>query len=72
MISTGGTVMGASKMLKEDGAIDIYAFCVHPVLVGSTLLKLYQSGIKEVISTDTLEDITSLVSVAPLIAEKLR
>jgi len=72
MISTGGTVMGASKMLKDAGAIDIYAFCVHPVLVGSTLLKLYQSGIKEVISTDTLEDITSLVSVAPLIAEKLR
>ena len=72
MISTGGTVIGASKMLKDAGAIDIYAFCVHPVLVGSTLLKLYQSGIKEVISTDTLEDITSLVSVAPLIAEKLR
>ncbi|RZN69486.1 MAG: ribose-phosphate diphosphokinase [Candidatus Methanolliviera hydrocarbonicum] len=72
MISTGGTVMGASKMLKDAGAIDIYAFCVHPVLVGSTLLKLYQSGIKEVISTDTLEYITSLVSVAPLIAEKLR
>ncbi|VUT23885.1 MAG: Ribose-phosphate pyrophosphokinase [Candidatus Methanolliviera sp. GoM_oil] len=72
MISTGGTVIGASKMLKEEGAIDIYAFCVHPVLVGSTLLKLCQSGIKEVISTDTLEKITSLVSVAPLIAEKLR
>ena len=72
MISTGGTVIGASKMLKDAGAIDIYAFCVHPVLVGSTLLKLYQSGIKEVISTDTLEYITSLVSVAPLIAEKLR
>ncbi|VUT26133.1 MAG: Ribose-phosphate pyrophosphokinase [Candidatus Methanolliviera sp. GoM_oil] len=71
MISTGGTVIEASKMLKEEGAIDIYAVCVHPVLVGPTRLKLYQSGIKEVISTDTLENITSMVSVAPLIADRL-
>jgi ribose-phosphate pyrophosphokinase len=71
MISTGGTVIEASKMLKSAGAIDIYALCVHPVLVGPTLLKLYQSGIKEIISTDTLEKITSLVSVAPLIADRL-
>lgn len=72
MISTGGTVLETAKMLKENGANDVYAFCVHPVLVGHTLLRLYTTGIKEVISTDTIEKITSKVSIAPLVAERLK
>jgi len=72
MISTGGTVLETAKMMKENGANDVYAFCVHPVLVGHTLLRLYTAGIKEVISTDTIERITSKVSIAPLVAEKLK
>jgi len=72
MISTGGTVLETAKMLKENGANDVYAFCVHPVLVGHTLLRLYTAGIKEVISTDTIEKITSKVSIAPLVAERLK
>jgi len=72
MISTGGTVIETAKMLKENGANDVYAFCVHPVLVGHTLLRLYSAGVKEVISTDTIEKITSKVSIAPLIVERLK
>lgn len=72
MISTGGTVLETAKMMKENGANDIYALCVHPVLVRDTLLRLYAAGIKEVISTDTIEKITSRVSIAPMITEKLK
>ncbi len=71
IISTGGTILEAAKLLKLQGARGIYVACVHAVLAGAALSKLYSSGVKEVISTDTLEKSTGVVSVAPLIANAL-
>lgn len=71
IVSTGGTMVEAVKLLKLQGAREIYVACVHAVLVEGALSKLYSSGVKEVISTDTLEKSTSVVSVAPLIANAL-
>ncbi|MEM3519739.1 MAG: ribose-phosphate diphosphokinase [Candidatus Hadarchaeales archaeon] len=72
IISTGGTVIKAVKVLSRQGARNIYAACTHPVLVGKTLEKLRKAGTRKVIATDTIEREVSLVSVAPLIAQALR
>nr|WP_197535234.1 ribose-phosphate diphosphokinase [Methanocella arvoryzae] len=72
IVSTGGTIAEAAKLLRVIGAKDVHLGCVHPVLVGNAVIKLYRAGIKSVISTDTLEKATSRISAAPIIAEALR
>lgn len=72
IVSTGGTIAEAIKLLKVIGANDVHVGCVHPVLVGNAVVKLYRAGVKSVISTDTLEKATSQISVAPIIAEALK
>ncbi len=71
IISTGGTVVEAAKILKSQGARDIYAACTHAVLAGNATRILKAAGIKKIIATDTIEREVSLVSVAPLIAHSL-
>ncbi len=72
IISTGGTILGATKILRKQRARGIYAACTHLVLVGKALPKLRAAGVKRVIGTDTIEHKVSAVSVAPLIAKAIR
>ncbi|WP_423792343.1 ribose-phosphate diphosphokinase [Methanocaldococcus indicus] len=72
IISTGGTVATAAKMMLEQGAKKIYAACVHPVLIGDAVNKLYHSGIVEVVGTNTFSSEVSKVSVAEVIANYLK
>jgi ribose-phosphate pyrophosphokinase len=69
IISTGGTMVEAAKTLEK--AMSIEAACVHAVLAGYALNRLYAAGISKVIATDTIERAVSEISVAGLIAEKL-
>ncbi len=72
IISTGGTIVQAIGVLKSQKADKIYAGCVHPVLVGDALKKIMDAGAEAVFATDTIENETSKVSVAPIIAKALR
>ena len=72
IISTGGTVVEAIKVLKKQGAQRIYAGCTHPVLVGGALDKIRKAGAEDVFATDTIEHEISKVSVGALIADALR
>ncbi|MCL7415651.1 MAG: ribose-phosphate diphosphokinase [ANME-2 cluster archaeon] len=71
IVSTGGTMAEAVRLLREQGAADVYVACIHPVLAGSAILKMYQSGVMDVITTDTIEKAVSRISVAPLLAQTL-
>jgi len=72
IISTGGTIIEATKSLKQCRARRIYAACTHAVLVGNALKKLTAAGVTKVIATDTIETQVSVASVAPVIAEAIR
>ncbi len=72
IISTGGTIAEAIKLLKAQGVRDVYVACVHPVFAHNAYLKLHDAGVREVIATDTLERALSKVSVAPAIAEAVK
>jgi ribose-phosphate pyrophosphokinase len=60
------------KMLRDQGAVDVYLACVHPVLARNATLRLFNAGVKDIIATDTLEKAVSRLSVAPLIANALK
>ncbi|KAF5089042.1 Ribose-phosphate pyrophosphokinase [anaerobic digester metagenome] len=72
IISTGGTIVNATNILRKHGAESVVVSCVHPVLVGDALLKIFAAGVDDVIGTDTLRSDVSTVSVAGIIAQKLR
>jgi len=69
IISTGGTIINASHILRQHGASKIVVSCVHPVLVEDALLRIFASGVDDVIATDTLQSDASTISVVPLIAD---
>jgi ribose-phosphate pyrophosphokinase len=71
IISTGGTIVEALKVLFSQGARKIDVACTHPLLMGGALAKIYATGAKNVIGTDTVPSPVSFVSVAPLIAEHI-
>jgi ribose-phosphate pyrophosphokinase len=71
IISTGGTIAAAVKMLKMQGAKRVYAACAHPLLVGEAQRKIMQGGAEEIVGTDCVPSPVSVVSIAPLIAEAL-
>jgi len=72
IISTGGTMAETISLLKKQGAHEVFAACVHPVLSNNAVLKLFKSGVRGIIATDTIDKGVSVVSVAPLIAEAIR
>ena len=71
IISTGGTIARAVKMLKTQGARRVYAACVHPLLIGGAKQKILQSGAEEIVGTDSIPSSVKTVSLAQLIAEAL-
>jgi ribose-phosphate pyrophosphokinase len=71
IISTGGTIAAAAAMLREQGASDVFAACVHGVLTGGAFAHLKAAGIHEVVCSDTIERGCSRFSAADRIAEAL-
>ncbi|MCQ5337062.1 MAG: ribose-phosphate diphosphokinase [Candidatus Methanomethylicia archaeon] len=71
VISTGGTIANTAKIVKEKGAKRIIAICTHALLIKDALEKMKNAGVDEIISTDTVENEFSKITVAPLIAREL-
>ena len=72
IISTGGTMIEAAKILERLRARKLYAACTHAVLAPGALEKLIAAGFTEVVASDTIETQISSVSAAPVVAEALR
>lgn len=72
IISTGGTIVEASKILLSQGAKRVEVACTHPILAPGALEKIKAAGVQNIIGTDTVPSPISFVSVAPLIAEQVR
>ncbi|RYJ14976.1 ribose-phosphate diphosphokinase [Halogeometricum borinquense] len=68
IIATGSTVSQAVNHLNSDGARNVFAACVHPLLVRNARTKLERAGIEQIVGTDTVERDVSIVSVAPSVA----
>lgn len=56
MISTGGTVVEAAKLVMDEGARDVVCAATHAVLAGPAMQKLADSPISKVVVTDTIPE----------------
>jgi ribose-phosphate pyrophosphokinase len=71
IISSGGTMAKAVKLVKSKGARKVYAACVHPLLMGNAQKRILENGAEEIIGTDSIPTPISKVSIAPLITKAL-
>jgi len=79
IIDTAGSISGAGRALRENGAKEVYCTATHAVFSGNAVENLASGGFKEVIVTNTIpvgskkDEIGNLkvLSVAKLIAEAI-
>lgn len=81
MITTGGTISEAAKILKKNGAAKIYVAATHGVFAGNAIEKIVNSPIDRIIITDTIpacerlapiKDRLTVLSVAALMGDAIR
>lgn len=72
IIATGGTIVNAINILKDQGAKNVRVYCVHPTLVNDAVSKIYAAGALDLAGTDTLKSDVSNISVARIIADHLK
>ncbi len=72
IVSTGGTIVGAAKILRDLGAKQVFVACVHPLLIGDAERRMQNAGIIEIIGTDSVPSKTSKVTLAPLLAKEVQ
>ena len=80
MVDTAGTLCKAATALKEQGALRVVAYCVHPVLSGPAIDNITNSDLDELVVTDTipLSDAAKAcsnirqLSVSQMLAETIR
>ena len=78
-VSTAGTMVEAARILKENGAKEIYAACTHGILCGPAIDRIQNSPIKELVITNTVPlteekqiEKIKVLSIAPLFAEAIK
>jgi ribose-phosphate pyrophosphokinase len=80
MVDTAGTLCKAADALKKHGAVQVVAYCVHPVLSGPAIDNINNSELDELVVTDTIPlseaarncDKIRQLSVAQMLAETIR
>jgi ribose-phosphate pyrophosphokinase len=71
IISTGATIATAARMLRSQGARNLYAACVHGVFTEGAYARLKAGGVRTVVCSDTIERASSTFSAAPAIVRAL-
>ena len=63
IIDSGGTIVNAAKALKDRGAKEVYVYITHGVLSGGAVKKIKKSVIKNLVITDTIDNISRVKGV---------
>ena len=72
IIATGGTMATAIKIVKENGANKIFAIATHALLLGQAKYRILKAGADEIIGTDSIDNETSKITLAKIIADYLK
>ncbi|MHA1723940.1 MAG: ribose-phosphate diphosphokinase [Promethearchaeota archaeon] len=72
IIATGGTMANAIKLAKESGARKIYAVATHGLLLQQAKYRILSAGADDIITTDSIDNETSKVSLVKAIVDYLK
>jgi ribose-phosphate pyrophosphokinase len=78
-VLTGGSVVEAVELLRQNGAEDVYLSFAHALLVPPSIERFRELDLKEIVATNTVEipdekrlPNMTVLSVAPLLGEVIR
>ena len=71
MISTGGSIVNATKFLKKEKCNRVFVACTHALLMNNAERKIKKSGVTKIISANTIPGNTSIVDVSNTIAKAI-
>lgn len=72
IISTGKTAANAANILKKQGARRVFVGVSHALMLGDSKTLLMESGVDELVGTDSVVNEYAKVSVAPILAKVLQ
>lgn len=71
MISTGGSIVKACEVLKKQKMRNITVVCTHAILLDNAFEKIMNSGVKEIISTNSIPSFCSKVDLSIILSNIL-
>ena len=71
MISTGESIVKACEVLKKQKIGNITVLCTHAILVDNAFEKIINSGVKEIIATNSVSSICSKVDLSVILSNVL-
>ncbi|MEM3381064.1 MAG: ribose-phosphate diphosphokinase [Candidatus Bathyarchaeia archaeon] len=72
IISTGSTIANVARVMRSKTDRKIVAACTHGLIIGEAEKTIRESGVTDIISTDTVPSKFSKVSVSTIISKALR
>lgn len=69
MISTGGTIVKAAKVLSSLGVKEMTAVCVHAIMVADAGNRIKAAGVSSIIASNTIPTEFSEVDVSKVVAD---
>ena len=80
IVDSAGTLCNAAAALKQEGAIEVFAYCTHGVLSGGAAARVAKSELSELVVTDTIctgepdpkDAKIRRLTIAPLLGEAIR
>lgn len=55
IVDSGGTLCNAAEALKDQGALEVYAYITHGVLSGAAVSRVTNSPLKKLVVTDSIQ-----------------
>jgi ribose-phosphate pyrophosphokinase len=72
IISSGGSIIKASEVLRSLEVGDIYVMCAHALLIGNAAQKIKSAGVHDIISTNSVPSNYSKIDLSPEISLALK
>ena len=72
IISTGGSIVKATKFLKKHQCKRIFVACTHALLVNNAAKNIKNAGVSQIISTNTIPGDSAKVDVSKVISDALK
>jgi ribose-phosphate pyrophosphokinase len=80
IVDSAGTLCNAAAALKQEGAVEVFAYCTHGVLSGGAAARVAKSELSELVVTDTIssgeadpkDSKIRRLTVAPLLGEAIK
>jgi ribose-phosphate pyrophosphokinase len=72
MISTGGSIIKATQFLKKQKCKRVFVACTHALLVNDAAKKIKNTGVSQIISTNTIPGDSAKVDVSKVISDALK